>query len=182
MFAGSVPYRHASSHRTDFFIRTRTVCDFLEPNSELIKLFISTSSFQAKWNVSGQSFWNIVIIVPIQSMNIKMFLHCVTQACGILKKWLTLSSAERIITGLLAVHYYTKLNSYLDVVHHTVMQDVLSLNLIGKYRTQPMDHAALQDITAEPPTIIAFALIALTSEQLSIVSFPAVRAWFFTST
>ena len=74
------------------------------------------------------------------------------------------------------MHLYTKLNTYLDVVHHTVMQDVLSLNLIGKYRNQPMDHAALQDITAEPPTIIAFALIALTSEQLSIVSFPAVRA------
>ena len=53
-----------------------------------------------------------------------------------------------------------------------VMQDVLSLNLIGRYKSQLMVHAARQDITAEPPMIIVFVLIALTLEQLSKVSFP----------
>jgi len=50
------------------------------------------------------------------------------------------------------------------------MRDVLSLNLIGKYKSQLMVHAALQDITVGPPMIIAYVLIALTSEPLSKVS------------
>ena len=77
---------------------------------------------------------------------------------------------EQITIGLLRKHLDTELNTYLDAVQHTVMQDVLSLNLIGRYKNQLMVHAALLDITVELPTTIVFVLIALTSEQLSKVS------------